>query len=1059
MQNLDLIVTADTSIAHLAGALGVPVWVALALAPDWRWLLHREESTWYPTMRLFRQTEPGKWKPVFERIAAEVRKLLAKATGGKPIIVGATQEGNERDQVESHFQQGVALAQQRKFEEAAVVYQQGLRLMPEAAEGHNNLGVVLAQAGRHTEAAASFREALRLQPHNAEAHNNLGNALREQGQPEAAVSSLREALRLRPDYASAHYNLGNALIECGRPMEALIHFQQAIHLKPGQAAAHSSLAVALTRLGRLEEAVASLQQAIRLKPDYAEAHFNLAAAWLLKGNLEQCWPEYEWRFQSKQVYLPPLPQPLWDGSPLAGRTILLRAEQGLGDTLHFIRYAPLVKKHGGNVLVECPKALLPLLTSCPGIDRLLPQSSPPAESFDIQAPLLSLPGLLRTTLATVPAKVPYLFAEPRLVEHWRQELRFYEGFKIGIAWQASPKYDKLGPDGRRSIPLVQFAPLGRLTDLSLLSLQRGHGTEQLPEATRLFPVADLGSWIDEGCGAFMGTAAVMRCLDLVITCDTSIAHLAGALGVPVWVALPFAPDGRWMLHRDDSPWYPTMRLFRQTEPGNWKLVCERIAGEVTKLLAKTTACSPVTVEAAPVGNERHQAEFHFKQGAALAEQGKFEEAAAQYQQAVRLKPDYVEAYNNLGIAFDAQGKVEAAVASYQQALRLRPDYVRAHNNLGITWDKQGKLDEAVASFRQALRLKPDLVEAYNNLGRALHAQGKVEEAIASCQQALRLKPDYAEAHGNLALAWLLMGNFEQGWQEYEWRFQSKQMSLPPLPQLRWDGSPLPGRTILLRIEQAIGDTLHFIRYAALVKERVGTVLVECPEPLIPLLSSCRGIDRLVSRYLEAMEPFDVHAPLLSLPGLFGTTLATVPGNVPYLFADAKQVEQWQQELQGFTGFKIGIAWQGNVKHERGRAVGQRSIPLAEFVPLGRRPSVSLFSLQRGAGTEQLPQVASLFPVTDLGSWIDEGCGAFMATAAVMKCLDLVITCDTAIAHLAGALGVPVWVALPFAAEWRWLREREDSPWYPTMRLFRQTEPGNWKPVFERIAGEVSKVLA
>jgi hypothetical protein len=334
----------------------------------------------------------------------------------------------------------------------------------------------------------------------------------------------------------------------------------------------------------------------------------------------------------------------------------------------------------------------------------------------------------------------------------------------------------------------------------------------------------------------------------------------------------------------------------------------------------------------------------------------------------------------------------------------------------------------------------------------------LEEAVASFQEALRLDPTCVEAHGSLAMTWLLMGNLEQGWPEYEWRFHNKEWALPPFPQPTWDGSPLAGRSILLRTEQGLGDTLHFIRYAPLVKAQAGTVLVECAKPLIPLLSSCPGIDRLVPESPRPTESFDLQVPLLSVPGLLGTTLATIPANIPYLSADAKLVEQWQQELHSFSGFKIGIAWQGNPKHDR-HGLGRRTIPLAQFAPLGRVAGVSLFSLQRGVGTEQLPHVTSKLSVTDLGSWIDEGCGAFMGTAAVMHCLDLVITSDTSIAHLAGALGVPVWVALPFAAEWRWLRDREDSPWYPTMRLFRQSEPGNWKPVFERMAGEVLKLLA
>jgi hypothetical protein len=278
--------------------------------------------------------------------------------------------------------------------------------------------------------------------------------------------------------------------------------------------------------------------------------------------------------------------------------------------------------------------------------------------------------------------------------------------------------------------------------------------------------------------------------------------------------------------------------------------------------------------------------------------------------------------------------------------------------------------------------------------------------------------------------------------------------MPSYPQPLWDGSPVEGQTILLHPEQGLGDIIQFLRYAPLVQERGATVLLGCPSHLRGLLANCRGIDRLIPD--GPLPPFDVHAPLGSLPGIFGTTPATVPGTVPYLFADAELTAHWQQELNHFSGFKIGIGWQGNPKYW-GDAL--RSIPLIHFEPLARVKGVHFFSLQKGPGTDQLGAVANGFPVMDLGSKLDEASGAFMDTAAIMKNLDLVITSDTAIAHLAGALGVPVWVALPLVPNWRWLLHREDSPWYPTMRLFRQTERGNWQQVFERMVGELEKMIA
>src|SRR5262249_23087139 len=264
-------------------------------------------------------------------------------------------------------------------------------------------------------------------------------------------------------------------------------------------------------------------EALRLKPDYAEAHMNLGMARLLLGNYEQGWPEYEWRWQCKPFRSRPLPQSLWDGSPLRGGTILLHAEQGLGDTLQFIRYAPLVKRHGGRVLVGCPEPLARLLNTCPGIDGLLLEGSP-LPAVDVHAPLLSLPGILHTTLSTIPAEVPYLFANPELVEQWREELGSVRAFKVGIAWQGNLEHKG---DRRRSMPLSYFGRLAEVDGVQLFSLQKGPGTEQLAAVADCFPVTDLGERVQD----FMDTAAVVQNLDLIITADTALAHLAGALAV------------------------------------------------------------------------------------------------------------------------------------------------------------------------------------------------------------------------------------------------------------------------------------------------------------------------------------------------------------------------------------------------------------------------------------------------------------------------------------------------------------------------------------------------
>jgi FkbM family methyltransferase len=515
--------------------------------------------------------------------------------------------GQQPESAQAHNDLGLTLYEQGKLDEAVAAFRQALAVKPDLAEAQNNLGLVRASQGHLDEAIASYRRAIVLKPGFAEAHNNLGIALRQSGQAEAAVASCREAARLKPELPEAHNNLGSALEEVGRYEEAIVTLKEALRIKPDFAKAHNNLGIAYWYLGRFdeagesyrraielmpemaeahnnlgnvlrdqgdyEEAEACYRQAADLKPNYADPHWNQSLVWLLKGDFERGWAEYEWRWKLKAFKPRPCEQPLWDGSPLEGKTILLAAEQGLGDTLQFIRYAPLMKARAARVLAEVPRPLRQIVSTCPGIDQLLVQGEP-SPSFDTYITMLSLPRLLGTTLATVPADVPYLSADAGLVEKWRDEVQSLPGFKIGIAWKGSPQNRT---DRGRSLSLALFEVLASVPGVTLVSLQKGQGSEQIAQVANRFNVVDFGDRLDADAGPFMDTAAIMRHLDLVVTCDSSLAHLAGALGAPVWIALMLTPDWRWLTGRDDTPWYPTARLFRQKHVGGWPEVFERMA--------------------------------------------------------------------------------------------------------------------------------------------------------------------------------------------------------------------------------------------------------------------------------------------------------------------------------------------------------------------------------------------------------------------------------------------------------------------------------------------------
>jgi len=381
----------------------------------------------------------------------------------------------EGDLALAHHDLGLALAELGRKKEARESYQEALRLKPDFPEAHNNLGVLLEEVGQFDEAVAAYQESIRLRPNADDAYNNLGVALAAQRKYEEAVAAYRRALALRPHSPLPLNNLGNALRSLGEVPEAVNCLQQAIRLRPDYAEAYNNLAIALVQQGRDEEALAYYERALYLRPDYPEGHLNRALAWLAAGDYERGWLEYEWRWQGKDIRRRGFAQRRWDGGTLEGRTILLHCEQGLGDTLQFIRYGRLLQRLGAKVVAEVQKPLASLLANCQGLDQAVAAGNP-LPAFDLHSPLLSLPGVLRTTLDSVPADVPYVFADDRLVEVWRGRLASIDGFKVGIAWQGNTVYRG---DRQRSIPLAEFAPLARLPGVRLVSLQKGFGTEQL----------------------------------------------------------------------------------------------------------------------------------------------------------------------------------------------------------------------------------------------------------------------------------------------------------------------------------------------------------------------------------------------------------------------------------------------------------------------------------------------------------------------------------------------------------------------------------------------------
>ena len=448
----------------------------------------------------------------------------------------------------------------------------------------------------------------------------------------------------------------------------------------------------------------------------------------------------------------------------------------------------------------------------------------------------------------------------------------------------------------------------------------------------------------------------------------------------------------------------------------------------------------------------HYAEAYCNLGTALKSIGNQGAAIKSYKQALAIKPNYAEAYNHMGIAQMVNGDLEAAINSYKLALNIKPDFALAYNNMGIALKNKDDLEAAILSFKQALNIKPNYAKACFNMGNALRDKGDLESAIHSYKNALKIKSNYVEAYMNLSFPHLLQGSLEKGFNFYESRLRKKKRTAtPPRTNLIWDGEKsLSGKHFVIYEEQGLGDTIQFCRYLPLLEQKGANITFKVKPKLHALLQTMDSNSRFVTSFPEENK-IDFEAPLMSLPHLLGTSLETIPATNPYLFADQKKIQTWGERVST-DRFKVGICWQGSKKNID---VG-RSFPLSLFEGISRIPNVELISLHKGEGEAQINGID--FDLTTLGHNFDAGQDAFLDTVAVMMNCDLIITSDTAVAHLAGAIGRQTWLVLKQIPYWVWMLDRPDSPWYPTMTLYRQKYRGDWVDVFDTIEQDLSSWL-
>lgn len=458
-----------------------------------------------------------------------------------------------------------------QLNQAQAIYSQVLNTDPRHAEAMHLLGLICFQSGAPDRAIALLRRSIDLRPDEPHFYKNLGEVTRRGGLFDESSAAFRRAIELSPQDGSAWHGLGVTLEKMAAFDRAIEAYRNAIALSPNDPASHLNLGVLIEREGQYDEALKSFEAALRLRPDYPNARVARGINLLRRGRMEEAWPDYDVRW--KDPHFPGCPvdrdHPLWDGSDLKGKTIVIRCEQGLGDSIQFSRYVPMVVARGGDVIFEVQPELERLMRHSGGFGTVM-AAGDARPVYDLQVPLMSLPGVFRTTAATIPAKVPYLATDAPSAEKWGQRLAGGQGMKVGVVWAGNPRYPG---DGIRSIRLETMGPLAAVPGVRFYAMQLGEAAQQAKNPPAGMDLADLGREI----GDFVDTAAILMQLDLLISVDTSVAHLAGALGREVWTLIPYVPDWRWFMDRAETPWYPTMRLFRQERSGDWDGVMERVA--------------------------------------------------------------------------------------------------------------------------------------------------------------------------------------------------------------------------------------------------------------------------------------------------------------------------------------------------------------------------------------------------------------------------------------------------------------------------------------------------
>ena len=1041
--------------------------------------------------------------------------------------------------------------------EAKKVLEEGAKHHPNDSEINHNYSVCLANIGIWDEALRYAQIANKKLPNHSAILGNLGRILIALKKTDEAKNIFTTIIKHSPKAVDGYNGMGAAFLLEYDIEPAIQYLEKANQISPTHASTLGNLGVAYKTIGKYEDARNKFEAAIQNEPKNTEHHWNLALLDLLLGNYERGWREYEWRHHPDRTAYDRVTKPdvnipmLTNSDNVKGKVVGMMAEQGFGDNIQFSRYAKLLKEEGAIIVIMSPDPLIPVMQTLPWADSVCNRWST-CPKLDFWVYPMSLPQRYKTTITTIPNQVPYLFAQQSNINHWTQKLGAKVAkLRIGIVWAGRPGH---GNDKNRSMHLSDFKNLFDIDSVEFISLQTGvRGNETLSGI-------NLKKFGDE-IKTFADSAAILTQLDLLITVDSAPAHLAGALGCPVWILIPYNPDFRWLLERTDSPWYgPNMKLYRQNKEMGWDEVIGRIKHDLIALVNNPIkrnaiaypdiAWTPDQANASGVMPLLQVAIWHHQKN-------ELDAAANIYRFVLQYCPDNTDALRNLAACMRAQGKPSEAEEFYKKCLDLKGNDALAHANyanlladikkmeqaehhalkaieldpmahnawyiLSVVYQHDGKNQKAVDAINKALDMQPENIiyitmkginligqknlsdarkylekakainpnhtemlvgfgqleteagnaeealviyqrllentssiqqslrtEILNSRAMAYARTGEYKKAIADAKTCTELMPENPDAHFNLAIYSLTLADFKTGWKEYEWRYHPERKAHDRIIPMKlktgkqWLGENLDGKSILISPEQGHGDNIQFMRYAMLLKESGATVYILTAESLRDLFGMQSWQD---GTYFdsEKVPAVDYWVLPLSLPYRFNTELKTIPASIPYIRVEEKYKDLWRKRLDSRNLLNkplIILVNSGSALHKNDK---NRSIPLNQFENLLELSDFNFAVIDHQARNNDRLTCGN-YTVDNLGSMVE----SFTDTAVIFSMAKYIVSIDSATLHLAGAMGLPCCGLIPSSPDWRWMLDRNDTPWYPTMKLFRQELPSGWKLVLEKV---------